>query len=320
MTDIYLYRNGKTIKVDRIEADWLDPTTGVVFWVDLTEPTEDEFALLTSPFRIHPLAIEDARAETHYPKIESYDGYLYVILHGIDSTAEELATHDVDFFLGPHFLLTIHDSLSRSFPEVAGICLRNERVLSEGPTALLHRLVDTMVDHYRPEVERIEGRLDGLEERILENKDDSEVIREILSLKRDVTSLRRVILPQRDVLGRLARREFPQFSDELAFRFRDVYDHVVRVADEALLFQDRVTAMFETHLSNVSNRLNQVMKVLTILSTVFMPLTVLTSLYGMNVALPHLPGGEPTQFWWVLGMMVGLSVFMLWVFRRKRWM
>ncbi len=320
MLDIYFYRHGKTARADRLDSEWFDPTTGVVFWVDLTDPTDEEFALLSSPFRIHPLSIEDARAETHHPKIESYDGYLYVILHGIDSTATELATHDVDFFLGPNFLLTIHDSLSRSFPEVAGVCLRNERVLSEGPAALLHRLVDTMVDHYRPEVDRIEGRLDDLEERILENRDNGDVVREILSLKRDVTSLRRVVLPQRDVLGRLGRREFPQLSDELAFRFRDVYDHVVRVSDEALLFQDRVTAMFETHLSNVSNRLNSVMKVLTILSTIFLPLTVLTSLYGMNVRLPHLPGGEDIQFWWVLLMMLAMSAGMLAAFRWRKWL
>jgi magnesium transporter len=320
MVDIYFYRHGQTARAERLDPEWFDPTTGVVFWVDLTDPTEDEFGLLSSPFRIHPLSIEDARAETHHPKIESYDGYLYVILHGIDSTATELATHDVDFFLGPNYLITIHDSLSRSFPEVAGVCLRNERVLSEGPAALLHRLVDTMVDHYRPEVDRMEGRLDDLEERILENRDSGDVVREILNLKRDVTSLRRVILPQRDVLGRLGRREFPQLSDELAFRFRDVHDHVVRVSDEALLFQDRVTAMFETHLSNVSNRLNSVMKVLTILSTIFLPLTVLTSLYGMNVRLPHLPGGEENQFWWVLAMMLAMSVSMLAAFRWRKWL
>lgn len=319
MVDIYLYRNGKTTTEDHIDPAWLDPTTGVVLWVDLTDPTEEEFALLSDPFRFHALSIEDARAESHHPKIENYGDYLYLILHGIDSTASELATHDVDFFIGPHFLVTIRDALSRSFPEVAGVCVKNERVLSEGPAALVHRLVDTMVDHYRPEVDRMESRLDDLEERILENDSDGDVVRSILELKRDVTSLRRVILPQRDVLGRLARREFPQLSDELAFRFRDVYDHVVRVADEALLFQDRMTSMFEMHLSNVSNRLNQVMKVLTILSTIFMPLTVLTSLYGMNVGLPHLPGGEALQFWWVLGMMVAMSAVMLWIFRRKQW-
>jgi len=320
MVDIYLYRHGTTTKANRIEPEWLDPTRGAVLWIDFTDPTDDELAILGTTFRFHPLAIEDALAETHHPKIESYDGYLYLILHGIDSTAAVLATHDVDFFMGPNYLVTIHDGMSRSFPEVAAICVRNERVLSEGPAALVHRLVDTMVDHYRPEVDRIEGRLDDLEERILENTEDGEVIRTILALKRDVTSLRRVILPQRDVLGRLARREFPQMSDELAYRFRDVYDHVVRVADEALLFQDRITAMFETHLSNVSNRLNQVMKVLTILSTIFLPLSVLTSLYGMNVGLPHLPGGDAMQFWWILAMMALMSGSMLWLFRRKGWL
>jgi magnesium transporter len=159
-----------------------------------------------------------------------------------------------------------------------------------------------------------------MEERILGDRDNGDVAREILSLKRDVTSLRRVIMPQRDVLGRLARREFPHVSDELSFRFRDVYDHVVRVTDEATMFQDRITAIFETHLSNVSNRLNRVMKVLTILSTIFMPLTVLTSVYGMNVDIPHLPGGAPYQFWWVLGMMLVMSGIMLWFFRRQRWL
>jgi magnesium transporter len=319
MTDIFVYRNGRVTKADRVEQAWFDPTSGVVFWVDLTEPTDSEAAILTDVFHFHPLAIEDARAATHHPKVEGYDGYLYLILHGIDSTAAVLATHDVDFFLGPNYVVTVHDALSRSFPEIASVCVRNERVLAEGPAALVHRLVDTMVDHYRPEVERMEARLDDLEERILEDRENGEIIREILGLKRDVTSLRRVVLPQRDVMGRLARREFPQFSDEIAYRFRDVYDHVVRVADEALLFQDRMTAMFETHLSNVSNRLNQIMKVLTILSTVFMPLTVLTGVYGMNVGLPHFPGGDDAQFWWVLTLMFSMSGGMLWIFKRKHW-
>jgi len=128
-----------------------------------------------------------------------------------------------------------------------------------------------------------------------------------------------VALPQRDALGRLARREFPQIPDALAYRFRDVYDHVVRLTDEALFFQDRVTSLFDAYLSSQSNRLNQVMKVLTVIATIFMPLTVLTGLYGMNVPIPHFPGGEVTQFWWLLGIMLVLSGGMLWGFRRMRW-
>jgi magnesium transporter len=320
MVDILVYRNGSVSTAERVDPAWLDPESGVVVWVDLTEPTDHELAPLTEVFHFHPLSIEDAKAETNQPKIETYDHYLYIVLHGIDSTAQVLATHDVDFFLGPNYVVSVHDGLSRSFPEVADICRRNPRVLGEGPAAMVHRLVDTMVDHYAPEVERIADRLDELEDGILADREANDVQREILGLKRDVTALRRVVLPQRDVLGRLARREFPQLTDEVSYRYRDVYDHVVRVSDEALLFQDRINAMFEAHLANVSNRLNQIMKVLTILSTVFLPLSVLTSMYGMNVDLPHFPGGAGMQFWWVLGMMLGLSGSMLWYFRRRRWM
>jgi len=134
-----------------------------------------------------------------------------------------------------------------------------------------------------------------------------------------VASLRRVALPERDAVGRLARREFPQITETVAYRFRDVYDHLVRLTDEAVFLQDRVTGLLDAYLSNQSNRLNQVMKVLTVIATIFMPLTVLTSMYGMNVPLPSFPGGQAAQFWWLCGFMLGISTVMLWVFRRMRW-
>jgi magnesium transporter len=146
------------------------------------------------------------------------------------------------------------------------------------------------------------------------------LVKRILDFKRDVASLRRVVMPQRDAVGRLARREFPQISEPLAYRFRDVHDHLVRLADESIYFQDRISSLLDAHLSNVSNQLNGVMKVLTILSTIFMPMTVLTGLYGMNVDLPHLPGGGFAQFWWIVGMLTVLSVVMLVYFRRKGWL
>ena len=128
-----------------------------------------------------------------------------------------------------------------------------------------------------------------------------------------------MVLPQRDAISRLARREFPQITEAVSYRFRDVYDHLVRLSDEAMFFQDRITSILDAHLSAVSNQLNQVMKVLTIIATLFMPLTVLTGMYGMNVPLPHLPGGEHAQFWWVCGIMFTLSAVMLGFFRRKGW-
>src|SRR5262245_66210502 len=119
--------------------------------------------------------------------------------------------------------------------------------------------------------------------------------RRVMKLKREVTAMRRVRIPQRDAIGRLARREFPAISDEMAYRFRDVYDHVVRLTEEAILFQDRVTGIFEVNLSSVSHRLNKVMKLLTVMSTIFLPLTVLTGMWGMNIGITHFAGGAEVQ-------------------------
>jgi len=195
---------------------------------------------------------------------------------------------------------------------------RNEKILSEGPVALLHRIVDTMVDHYRPEMDKLEDRLDALEDEIFGTA-DPKLIRQILDEKRQVASLRRIVTPQRDVIARLARRDFVDVSTEMSFRFRDVYDHLVRVADDALMFQDRITGMLDAHLSNVSFRLNEVMKVLTLVTVLFMPPTLVAGVWGMNVGLPHFPGGDGAQFWWVIGGMAAIIVAMLVVFRSRRW-
>ena len=174
-----------------------------------------------------------------------------------------------------------------------------------------------MVDNYRPAMDALEHRIDELEEEAYAGRDA--MVRRVIALRHELSAARRVLIPQRDAIGRLARREFPAISDEMSYRFRDVYDHVVRVTEETLLFQDRVTGILEVHLAAVSNRLNQVMKVLTVMSTIFLPLTVLTGMWGMNVPLPHFPGGPEVQFWWV-GADAGPFSAMLVVFRRNRWL
>jgi magnesium transporter len=291
----------------------------VTLWVDLAAPTDEETRILSDLFAFHPLAVEDARSALQYPKVEPYPGFLYIVLHGIDLKKGRavFATRDVDFFVGRNYLVTVHDGESRSIGHLREICDRHERILSEGPVALLHRIVDSMVDNYRPAIQELENRLDKLED--LAFTGHEHIVRQVIKLKRELGSLRRVIMPQRDVIGRLGRREFPAIADEMAYRFRDVYDHMARYAEEAILFQDRVTGIHEVNLATVSNRLNQVMKVLTVMSTIFLPLTVLTSMWGMNIALPHLPGGDAMQFWWLTAIMMAIIIAMLVLFRRKKW-
>jgi len=319
---VFAHIDGRTQQVDHIDPAWLAPGSGVILWADLgnADPAETR-RILTEIFRFHELSVEDAVSESHHPKVEPYDGYLYLILHGIDFNATQqggFSTHDVDFFIGPTYLVTVHDGTSRSIASVQGICPRNGFVLGSGPGNLVHRIVDTMVDNYRPEVEALEDRIDTVEEAVF-SASNEEVIRQILAIKRDVGSLRRVVMPQRDVVARLARREFAVIDEPLSFKFRDVYDHLVRLADEANTFQDRVTGVLEAHLSFVSNRMNEVMKVLTLIATIFMPLTVLTSLYGMNVRIPLMPGGDGAQFWDVVIMMGVMTGVMVWYFKRRGW-
>jgi magnesium transporter len=319
--NVYAHENGVTRSVDRVEPQWLDPQSHVMLWVDLSAPAPEESRqILADTFKFHPLAVEDAMSEIHHPKVESYDGYLYLILHGIAFRQREhrFTTRDVDFFVGRNYLVTVQDGHSRSIAKLRDVCDKHQHILAEGPVGLLHRIVDSMVDHYGPEIEELEKRIDTMEhEAALGGRET--LVGRILALTRDLSSLRRVVIPQRDAVGRLARREFPMIADEMAYRFRDVYDHLVRLSEEAALFQDRVTGILDVHLSAVSNRLNQVVKVLTVMSTIFLPLTVLTGMYGMNVPLPHLPGGDTAQFWWILGIMVALAAAMLAAFRSKDW-
>jgi magnesium transporter len=320
MITVFVHQNGQTQVLDRVEREWLDPAAGATLWVDLKAPGDPERRLLSEVFGFHPLSVEDAVSALQFPKIEAYPGYLYVVLHGIDAEPKQtqFATRDVDFFLGRNYLVTVHDGDSLSINSIHDVCTRHEYILKEGPVALMHRIVDQMVDNYRPVFEEIEARVGHLEEEAFAGHE--RLSRRVMKLKRDVSSMRRVLVPQRDAIGRLARREFPAISDEMTYRFRDVYDHVVRLTEEAVLFQDRITGIFEVNLSSVSNRLNQVMKLLTVMSTIFLPLTVLTGMWGMNITIPHFPGGPDVQFWWISGLMIAICVAMLVFFRRNKWL
>jgi magnesium transporter len=306
--------------VDHLDPALLSPDSGAVVWADVAEPTDADGVVLRDVFGLHELPVEAAFQRETNPKVESYGKYIYIVLHGINFQAAEhrFDTHETDFFLAPHFLVTVHDGQRRSIAHVSEMCTRSVHVLADGPVALLHRILDTMVDHYRPEVDELEGRLDAIEKRVIEEQDQS-LTGDILTVKQDVTSLRRIVIPQRDVVGRLARREFELIGLEMAYRFRDVYDQFARMADDAVFFQDRVTGIFDAHLASVSNKVASVSKVLAVIAALFGPLTVITGLFGMNVPLPTLIGSPEYQFWEIIGIMVLSSAILFVWFKKSGW-
>jgi len=325
----FVHRGGRTETVDRLDPSAFAKATAdrpaawpedAVVWADVAEPTEADAAVLRDVFGLHELAVEAAVLRETNPKVESYGKYLYVVLHGINFHAEkhEFDTTETDFFLSATFLVTVHDGQRRSIAHINELCGRTDHILAEGAVALFHRIVDTMVDHYRPEVDEVEERLDVIEDRVIEDPAGS-TVGDILAVKRDITTLRRILVPQRDAVGRLARREFDIINQEMAYRFRDVYDQFARMADDGIMFHDRVTGILDAHLASVSNRLADVSKVLAVIATLFGPMTVITGLFGMNVPLPTLFGRPEYQFWEIVGMMVVSSLGLFIWFRKSGW-
>ena len=321
MITYFVHHNGHTAKVDGLQSGWIAADRKDVVWADVRQPDRKDADELERVFGFHPLSLEHALEETQYPKVEPYDGYLYVVLHGIDFKQAEHAfvTTDVDFFVSRNFLVTVQTGDRRSILEVAALCERSDLPLKEGPVSLMHRIVDRMVGHYRPEVDELENWLDEIEDRVLAGN-RQEVTSDILAIKRDIASLRRVVIPQRDVISRLARREFDLINQEQSYRFRDVYDQLVRLADDASLFHDRVTGILDVHLASVSNQLAFVSKLLAGFAVIIGPLTVITGLFGMNVTLPALPGGADAQFWWITGGMAIMTAVIYYLFRRQGWL
>jgi magnesium transporter len=234
MVTIFVYRSGRCDQVTSIDRVWLNPAAGATLWVDLESPSIPESLILSDTFAFHGLAVEDAMSRGQRPKVEPYDGYLFAVLGGLEA--------EVDFFIGPAFLVTVHGHESKAIAEFADNARHSAKPLAEGSMALFHLIVDRMVDEYRPLVARIGERVAAIEKQLFDKPSPS-LVRDVLDVRSDLFDLGRVASTERDIADRLARREFVDISTEMAFRFRDVYDHLVRVTDDADALADRAAAL-----------------------------------------------------------------------------
>lgn len=292
-----------------------------LYWWDMNEPTPDEIASLSEHFHFHPLAIEDCVSDVHHPKIDYYETYIYMVVHGVDvDRTKELgfAPKELDIFLSKTYLLTFHLKPMRSISEVLRRVSEKAPILEYGLDFILYTILDVMVDNYLPVLDDIEEQLDECEEELFTNP-TPEVLRKILSLKRTLMRLRRTIFPQREVINHLARSEVQFVQPKTQAYFRDVYDQIYRMAEMTESFRDLSTALVETYLSTISNRLNEVMKVLTLFATIFMSLSVITGIYGMNFQnMPELTWKY--GYFVILGIMGIVTLGLLFYFKRKKWM
>ena len=296
---------------------------GGLIWVDLfNEPVETDERLLLDTFHFHPLAVDDAVQEVHVPKVDDWGGYLYLVLHSVSfagGDGHRLRTSELDVFLGPNFLVTHREEEMECVEHTWSACLRDQRVFAGGAARVLYHLVDELVAGHMPAADAMDEALEAAEERIIA-KPVPAVLPEVLGLKRALMHLRRVIAPQRDVLGRLARDEYAVVPAAMRPYFRDVYDHLVRLYDIVESMRDLAAGVLETYLSSINNRMNEVMKTLTLITTFFMPISFVTGFFGMNFFSPAAspPAWTGKAFFAAVLAVICALPGLMWLWLRKR--
>jgi magnesium transporter len=290
-------------------------------WVDLEDPTPEEAEILDSVFHFHPLAVEDCLQDIHHPKVDDYEDYLFLIVHGIrfDAPNDQFITRELDVFLGPNYLVTHHHGPMRSISAAREQCGKNLLPsLPKGVDFLLHTILDQMFEHYFPNLDALEDKIQLVQVEVFE-KPTRETLDRIFGLKRDVMHLRRLCTPQREIVHRLSRGEFRTVSAKGAIYFRDIYDNLYRIVDASFAYQDLVQGTLDAYLTAISNRLNETMKRLAVFGAVFAALTVITGIYGMN--FEHMPELRWRYgYLFVLLTMAGTTAGLLYLFKRKEWL
>ena len=296
--------------------------TATVTWINVDGVSDaNVVASLGAKFDIHPLVLEDIMTTTQRPKVEDLGNAVFVVLRMIECEKDgtNIAADQLSLIVGPNFVL--------SFQETPGDCLDpvrerirggKGRIRGLGPDYLAYAIVDAVVDNYFFVLETLGGRIDALEETLVDEP-RRELLHEIHGLKREMIDLRKSVWPLREVVNGLERLETPLIKSSTDVYLRDLYDHTIQVIDTVESFREMLTSMVETYLSSVSNRMNEVMKVMTIISTVFIPITFLAGVYGMNFKyFPEIGWPLGYALFWgiVLAAVGGMFAF----FRRKRWL
>lgn len=293
---------------------------GTVVWIDMVEPQQPEQQLLAEVFEFHPLVIEDMIADASTPKIERFDGYLYIVFHGLVEGAEKTGqpkTCDLDVFLGRNYLITSHGPNLAAEKEAHRAVQKSPELFRQGPAYLCYLLVEHMTERFLPLMERLDHEIDQLETDIVKVQ-SPKVLETVFDLKHRLQKLRRVGLHQKEMLNRLGRGDFDLIPVETRPFFRDAYDHFVRVVDLNDSFREIVSGAMDAYISMQSHRMNEIMKVLTLISTIMLPLTFIAGVYGMNFeVMPELHWQY--GYFTAIGAMLVTAIVFFAFFRRRGW-
>ena len=290
-------------------------------WIDFVDATPDEVKLLTETFELDPLTVQDCVEDLHHPKIDDFERYLYMVVHGVNAGRQrgEMQTVELDIVLTRQALVTFRHDEMRSVAQAWRAAATRPGFLGRGSGHVLQAILAVQADHYVEEVEALQQEMQQLEELAFAERRPVGFERKLFALKRDTAHLRQILASQREALHRLARGDFAELPSRLRMAFRDVYDHLYRATEMLDMLRDLSMALLETHLSLVANRTNKVMRVLTTVATFILPLTLVTGWFGMNFReLAFLDIRHPDLF--VLGICAAVVGLMVLYLRRRGWL
>lgn len=317
MTEIAVRQVGASgvTRGDGIDAA-LRAQEGAWVWIDVLAPDDATMRVLADRFDLHPLAVEDSVHIQMRPKIDGYrDSFFVAWLIPQGQEHDVIEVRELDIFMGPGYVITIHDVPLDAVVYEDG---DTERIMERGPDWLVHSILDRAVDSVLPIVDALGDRLEDVEDAMLGEPRRGE-LNVLYAVRRQLVRMRRIVGPERDILRSLAR-ERDMLSEEAYRYFQDIGDHLARVEDSIETYREVASAVMDIYLSAQSNRMNEIMKALTVVATIFMPLTLLSGIYGMNVLKGMWPPVDaPWSFWGIVGSMVVIAVTMSVYFRRKKW-
>ncbi len=324
MFKAYAYAPGETVvEISKEEVASRLSDGKSCLWIDISSPIEGHFDFLKEVMKFHPLEIEDMSHPSMLPKIEEYDNHLFLILHDIilqdkEDNEERLITYELYMFIGKNFVVTARRHRIRAADYYHGQIPALTHILSKGGAeALFHAILRRMVDSYFPMLDRIEVKLDKYED-IIFNSPSSKDMQKVFSLRKDIVRLRSIAMQQQDIINRIIIGEFDIISQHGIMLARDIYDHLYRMSEKASGFREVTMSLLDAYLSQINNRMNEVVKVLTIIATVMLPLSIVVGFYGMNFKV--LPGLE-NPYGWILTLagMGSIVLLMFAYFKVKKW-
>lgn len=312
---------GQDLGLDFLKVVLVDEDAQI--WVDLDQPTPEEAkTLLEGIFQFHPLAIEDCVSPSEQPKIDEYDHYVFMVIHAVDYSHQvhQFQTTELNLFIGKNFLVTYHDKPLRSVQSTIERVLKNSAAVARAPDRLTYTLLDFLLDNYDPALDDLSTEFSELDKLMLSGN-AANVLDQIMALKSEVRRVRIIIAPQRDVIGRIARGEFKIIRAHLLPYYRDLLDRLNRIHDLAETYRESLNETLQVHLNLQQMQINRVIKVLTVLATLSLPLVAITSFYGMNVH--HFPDPDwtwPQAYGWILGLNTLITAGIYIVLKKKNWL